>query len=391
VLHSAQMVTLHGVVTGSNLIASGAAGDAERRDEESRPRSDRPDVALDHQPGGSRPDQIPLTVRAIRPRDVIAVAGLKPLYRFHQPDLQLMAYGPLRWGARSAAPFFGARKPAFVARAGDRVVGFAQFAATPPDQRWVLLALGGSLGVYDVEPVWEELLAYAVRNAGLRGVKRLVARIPADLPVGRVLQRRSWHPFATETIYLARDPRPRGGAGRLRRQTQVDTWGVHQLYGSIAPKPVQEAEALTSHRWDVDAAPRQRGVSATAWVADEGHDIFAYIGVRSRGGTHLLDVLIRPEARAELPALLDEAIARLPNRRQRVFCALRGYQSELGAAFEQCGFDRALDQDVLLRYTTATIPAPAHEAFPFHLEVREKLPQRVPTFLQRQFDDGSSG
>ncbi|HEU5434086.1 MAG TPA: hypothetical protein VFU81_20620 [Thermomicrobiales bacterium] len=389
-LHSAQMVTQYGVVTGSNLIASGAAGDAERREEESRPRSDPSATEFGDRAGEPRSDRIPLTVRAIRPRDVVAVARLKPLYRFHQPDLQLMAYGPLRWGARSAAPFVGSRKPAFVALAGDRVVGFAQFAAMPPDQRWVMLALGGSLGVYDVEPVWEELLAYAVRNAGLRGVKRLVARIPADLPVGRVLQRRGWHPFATETIYLARDPRPRGGAGRLRRQTQIDTWGVHQLYGSIAPKPVQEAEALTSHRWDVDATPRQRGVNAMAWVADEGNDIFAYIGVRSRGGTHLLDVLIRPEARAALPALLDEAIARLPNRR-RVICAVRGYQSELGAAFEQCGFDRVLDQDVLLRYTTATIPAPAHEAFPFHLEVREKLPQRVPTFLQRRLDDGSPG
>jgi hypothetical protein len=81
----------------------------------------------------------------------------------------------------------------------------------------------------------------------------------------------------------------------------------------------------------------------------------------------------------------------LPNRPRRVLCALRGYQSELGAALEECGFDPALEQDVLLRYTTATVRAPAHEAFPFHVEVREKLPQRVPTFLQRRFDDGSSG
>jgi hypothetical protein len=385
------MVTLLSVVTGSNLIASSAAGDAERRDDESRPRPEQSAAEFADHAAGPRPDQIPLTVRAIRPRDVIAVARLKPLYRLHQPDLQLMDYGPLRWGVRSAAPLVGGRKPAFVARAGDRVVGFAQFAALPPDQRWVLLALGGSLGVYDVEPVWEELLAYAVRNAGLRGVKRLVARIPAELPVGRVLQRRGWHPFASETIYLARDPRPRGASGRLRRQTQVDTWGVHQLYGVVAPRSVQEAEALTSHRWDVDAAPRQRGVGATAWVADEGHDIVAYIGARWRGGTHVLDVLIRPERRELLPALLDEAIARLPNRPRRVLCALRGYQSELGAALEECGFDPALEQDVLLRYTTATVRAPAHEAFPFHVEVREKLPQRVPTFLQRRFDDGSSG
>ncbi|HET7093019.1 MAG TPA: hypothetical protein VFI22_06070, partial [Thermomicrobiales bacterium] len=88
-------------MTGSNLIASSAAGDAERRDDESRLR---PDAGFDERSTGSRPDHIPLTVRAIRPRDVIAVAGLQPLYRLHQPDLPLMAYGPLRWGARAAAP-----------------------------------------------------------------------------------------------------------------------------------------------------------------------------------------------------------------------------------------------------------------------------------------------
>ncbi len=384
------MVTLTGVVTGSNLIGSSAAGEAERRDDEERLRPDGPASDFEARPNAPQPDSIPLAVRAIRPRDVVPVARLKPLYRFHQPDLQIMAYGPLRWGVRAAAPMIGGRTPAFVARSGDRLVGFAQFAAAPPDQRWVLLALGGTLGVYDVEPVWEELLAYAVRNAGLRGVKRLVARVPVDLPVGRVLQRRGWHPFANETIYQARDPRQRGGSGRLRRQTQADTWGVHQLYCLIAPRAVQEAEALTSHRWDIDAAPRPRGVTTSAWVADEGHDIVAYIGARSRGGTHLLDILIRPDRRDALPGLLDDAIARLPNRPHRVVCALRGYQAELGSVFEQRGFDRALEQDVLLRYTTATVRAPAHEGFPFHVEVREKMPQRVPTFLQRHLGDESS-
>jgi hypothetical protein len=390
VLHSAQMVTFIGAVTGFNLIAASASGDAERRDDEGRSRLDRQAADFESRPNEPGPDPIPLAVRALRPRDVIAAANLKPLYRLHQPDLQLLAYGPIRWGARAAAPFLGARRPAFVARSGDRMVGFAQFAAAPPDQRWVMLALGGSLGVYDVEPVWEALLAYAVRNAGLRGVKRLVARIPVELPVGRVLQERGWHPYASETIYQARDPRPSGETGRLRRQTPVDAWAIHQLYGATAPRPVQEAEALTSQRWEIDA-PRPRGVNAAAWVADEGHNIVAYIGARSRGDAHVLDVMVRPERRELLPALLDEAVGRLPNRPRRVYCALRGYQSELGAALGAVGFAPVVEQDVLVRYTTASVRAPAHEAFPFHVEVREKLPQRVPTFLQRQFDDGSSG
>ena len=84
-------------------------------------------------------------------------------------------------------------------------------------------------------------------------------------------------------------------------------------------------------------------------------------------------VLVRdPRPRAEAPPL------------RRVLVALRGYASELGPVLTDRGFAPALDQDLHLRYTTANVRVPAAETFPMTLEVRERLPQRVPTFMQGQ-------
>ena len=109
----------------------------------------------------------------------------------------------------------------------------------------------------------------------------------------------------------------------------------------------------------------------------------AHVALLSRGGLHQLEIMIRPEHRAALPEVIDDALAALPGRSaDRIYCAVRSYQSEIASALETCGFAPLLDQDVLLRYTTANVRLPAGETVPFHVEVRDKLPQRVPTFLR---------
>jgi hypothetical protein len=74
----------------------------------------------------------------------------------------------------------------------------------------------------------------------------------------------------------------------------------------------------------------------------------------------------------------------------RIFCAVRGYQAELVTSLEERGFRPGVEQDLLIKYTTATIRLPVVEAVPFQLEVGEKIPQRVPTFLQGRSGDGAA-
>ena len=372
VLDCAQMGSLHRVA-----IAHTSA-DASAHDAPTPAAPAAPDRT------GSDHTALNLSVRPVGLRDVPTVASFRPMQRFHLPDAQVLGYRLEIEDAKAGLPFLRGHRPAFVARSGDRAVGVAQFLALPPDQRWVLLGLGTSTGVYDSDPVIEALLGYAVRSAGLRGVKRLFARVPVGTPEAAALRLSGWHPYAQETVYQARGLPRRRSASPMRPQQRVDTWGVHQLYCAVTPREVQEAEALTSHRWDFANAPQRRGLRSRAWVADENHDIVAYAASTSRGGTHLIDLMVHTERRELAPDALDHAVANLPGPVRRVLVALRGYASELGPVLTDRGFAPALDQDLHLRYTTANVRVPAAETFPMTLEVRERLPQRVPTFMQGQ-------
>lgn len=344
------------------------------------------------EPSASPPSILPLEVRNVRWRDGASLRRLDLLHRLNQPESHLGSLSVLRSGLRASLPGGWGRRPTFVASAGDRLVGYAQFHAIGPDRRWIAVALGASVGVFDADPVWEAMLLHAARGAGLRGVKRLYARVPHGVPIGGVLRRLAWSPYAAETIFAAHDL---GGTVRgrgLRPQTAADTWAIHQLYNAAVPRTVQDAEAYTSHRWDLVATRGGPGVTVAGWLIEDGHRVTGYARTASRAGVHVLDLFYDPERRDVLDDLIVGALASLPDRpARRVYCAVRGYQAEAATALEERGFVPTLEQDLLVRYTTATVRSPASEAVSFHVEVRDKLPQRVPSFLHGRPGDGTTG
>lgn len=139
----------------------------------------------------------------------------------------------------------------FVACVEEKIVGFVHFQPVYQDQRWHAVALGTETGVYDASPVEDELLRHAVTAAGLRGVKRLYARIQSGTDLVNSFERVGFAPFATETIFVAETYISEGRSAPIRAQDTTDTWAIHQLYNATAPRQVQYAEALTSHRWDL--------------------------------------------------------------------------------------------------------------------------------------------
>jgi hypothetical protein len=338
------------------------------------------------------PSILPLDVRPVRVRDLAQLRRLDALYRLNQPDAQLSPYSALRAAVGASLPGGRGRRPAFAACAGERLVGFAHFQQEAPDQRWVALALGASVGVFDADPVWEALMTHAVRAAGLRGVKRLYARLPEAVPAGSVLRRLAWSPYAAETIFAAHDVGWARPVATLRPQDASDTWAIHQLYAAAVPRPVQDAEAFTSQTWDL--RPRRGGADGTTvagWLVQDGHHLVGYARTASRGGVHVLGLVYHPERANVLDDLLRGALAALPDRpARRVYCAVRGYQAEAATALEERGFAPILEQELLVKYTTATVRLPAFETVPFHVDVRDKLPQRVPSFLHGRPRDGSA-
>lgn len=352
----------------------------------------RTDTGWDH--GANRASPIlPLTVRRVRLLDVADLRSLDLLFRLNLPDSQLKSYSAFRAGARAAMPGMRGRRPAFVARAGDRLVGFIQFRPKEPDDRWVVLAVGTAVGVYESDPVIEAMLEHGVRSAGLRGVKRLFASVPKTYALSEAFRRQAWTPYATEWVFSGPSKRAHGGgAVRLRPQQQVDTWAIHQLYNAAVPKPVQDAEALTSHHWDLRAAAPPMGArEITGWLIEDGHLVIGYARITESSRACVVEFVYHPERIDILPDLVEGALDEIrPMSGRRNYCAVRGYQAELATALGDRGFDVMLEQDLMIKYTTATVRLPVIETVPFQLEVGEKIPQRVPTFLQGRSGDGAA-
>jgi hypothetical protein len=334
-----------------------------------------------------------LVVRSARVTDIVRLVRVPTVLRLHEPEINLGR--PYRPGRSVASPLLhwrSSRPRLFVAFAGDRLVGFAHWQPVPPDRRWQLISLGSATGVYDAAPVWEELIRHATTAAGLRGVKRLYARVPIGSPVMEPVRRVGFAAYASETVFLAQQLHSAPAMLPLRSQEQTDTWAIHQLYNSAVPKQVQFAEAWTSHRWDVRTGGSAGKIVTRGWLAEEGHQLLGYVRVTSHGATHVMDLIYSPDHHQIVPDLLDGVIARLRGltRVGRVYCALRGYQAEAVSALAERGFDPVVEQDLHVKYTTANARVPQLETVTFHAEVVERLPKRVPSFLHGKPGDGTA-
>jgi hypothetical protein len=293
---------------------------------------------------------------------------------------------------QAALPIVRRDRPTFVATADGQPVGFVRFSPRRPDGRWIVAAISASTGVYSPEPVWEALLAHGVRAAGLRGVRRLFARVPVGDPLLEIMRACGWVAFARETLFRADRLTPLSRTrGDVRLQEPADTWAIHQLYSSSAPRPVQEIEALTSHVWHMEQ-PRQsrRGVRKTGWLLHDAGQLAAYARFSSGFRAATLDVVVGSGQRSHFGALLDGIIMAPHRGRSRpIFCALRGYDLDLRDELTGRGFAEVGEQELLIRYTTATARTPAIEPVHFPVELRPAMPRRVPTFLEGQPTDGT--
>ncbi|CAA9550752.1 MAG: hypothetical protein AVDCRST_MAG88-753, partial [uncultured Thermomicrobiales bacterium] len=146
-------------------------------------------------------------------------------------------------------------------------------------------------------------------------------------------------------------------------QRPDDTWALHQLYNWTAPKPVQHAEALTSHHWELPhGGPFGARGGARKWgfIVERGHELAIYCRVTRQGGRSRLEFVFEPAARALLGPTVGAILRWLaPRRGERVYCTVREFQAELATALEERGFERLGAQDLLVRYTTVSVRAPA--------------------------------
>ena len=336
-----------------------------------------------------------LSIRPVRLRDIPGLFAVSSILSLNQPEASLAAYHPAHAALSSILPGRH-RARMFVAQADEGILAFAHFVPEPPDQRWQLIALGASTGVYDVTPLWEELIERSIVAAGLRGVKRLYARAPSGSPALSAMRATGFQAYANESLFVSENARVPAAAGiKLRRQEQTDTWAIHQLYNAVTPRQVQYAEAYTSHRWDLSARrTTPSGVTVSGWLVEEAFQVVAYVRATSLGSMHALELIVHPDWMSIAGDVVDAAIAKIAAQRKvtHIYCAIRGYQQELSTALQQRGFRQFGELTLLVKYTAARALAPSTVEQPVQTEgVLERLPKpkRAPSFLLKRGDENA--
>jgi hypothetical protein len=332
-----------------------------------------------------------LRIRPFSLLDVPQLLRLPGVLRLDVPDALVYPRSGLV-SFPAALPLFRRERPTFVATADGQRVGFVRYSLRPPDGRWVISSIAASTGVYSPEPVWEALLAHGVRAAGLRGVRRLFARVPVGHPLIETMWQGGWVSYARETVFRAERLFAVSRSQRdLRLQQPGDTWAIHQLYAASVPRQIQEIEAYTSQNWHMDDSRRgQRGIRQTGWILEESGQLAAFARYTRGACAGMIDAIVPPGAEARLGALLDGVISeRWQGRARPVFFALRAYMLDMKDELAARGFQEFGEQELLIRYTTVTARTPAIDPVHFPVELRPAMPHRVPTFLEGQPTDGT--
>ena len=341
-------------------------------------------------PRDSSDFHVKLDVGRIRWADLTAMRVLRQRFFLDQPAHRLSSGQPFQAGLKQLLPLAGSRVRVFVARLERRPVGYAVFSVASTDRRWVLDGIGANLGVYEMQPVWEELVHFGAVAAGLEGTKRLYARVPAGSDLTPVVRANGFSPYANEVVLGAPAVSLNHATSRVRRQHRSDVWAIHQLYMATVPQPVQYAEALTSHHWDINPRFSPSSIQA-GWVIEEGYQIAAYMRAESRPDNHVLEFVIDPRHGELFPQLLAGALADLASMAPRqVYVATRGYQQEFVKPLLDRGFSVQLEQQLHVKYTTAMARAPVATVVNFPHEVKESSGKRVPTFLKGSSKDPAS-
>jgi hypothetical protein len=353
-------------------------------------RTHAANVVLRHQRQPDEPgSNLQIEVHRVRWRDLSSLRRIRQQIVLNQPNGHWRAADPFHAGMRQLMPFVSSADRVAVAQGSGRALGHAVFRVSPPDERWMLESIGSNTGVYEAEPIWEELLRYSIMAAGLEGAKRLYAKLPLGSSLISPARKTGFTPYATERILTATSLPVTSESASVRPQQASDVWSIHQLYMAVVPRQVQYAEALTSHHWDI-TAHRVRDERVSGWLMEDGNQIAGYVWVTTSVDRHALEFIVDPDHRSVVTELVRSVLAKLAAvPRRSMFAVVRTYQQEIIPVLGDVGFIPWLEQDVHVKYTTAPVQAPIVNGLPVTQELPEPVGKRVPTFYGTIGDPGS--
>ncbi len=199
--------------------------------------------------------------------------------------------------------------------------------------------------------VFFRLVEAFLKRAGSHHIERVFATIGARATdVTEVLRQLGFQSYAQQWVWMLAEPSVEAGSSivALRRQARHDAWAIHQLYASVTPRHVQQAELRESASWQLSRTrPWLRG-RERGWVLGDDQSLTVHMHLHTGSRGHVLHPMIAPHLRMEAAAMVRYVLSQLQDRRP-IFAVIRSYQGELRAGLEELGFMDRGEQTIFVK------------------------------------------
>ncbi len=254
----------------------------------------------------------------------------------------------------------------YVCVEGGQIYGFIEARTRSSAQQWEVVRLAAT--AHPPDEVWVKLLEYLCVAAGNKGVQKIFTRVDDDGEAISIFHKVGFYRYTREDIFVAEqpllEPAPVSVPG-LRQARSRDAFALLQLYASVTPRNVQQAEGLVAADWDphpmVGAWVRVTGLGrppsgAHSWVVERDMRVAAALRINAAEDGCQVMVLVHPEY-PDLPELLLRFAAGAAGKLNGgpLYCAVREYQGGLVGALDEIGFRQKSSQALLVKHTVVHV------------------------------------
>jgi hypothetical protein len=251
----------------------------------------------------------------------------------------------------------------------SRSLGLAQMRRQPRRPEHVIMFLAPSLASGNgTHAIWQRLLTYLCVQAGEQGGQRLYAGLPTEGEEYQIFRHVGFTAYAQEHVYeLSRAPTGLDQVMPLpmRRQRNDDSWGLQQLYATVTPRAVQNAEGSAQSQWELSRRARWLYPYRQGFIWESRDEILAALQIRSSRAGHWLRMLLHPDVLDQADSLVAGALSHVrlvPG--QKVYCAVRTYEAGVPAALTAHGFQLVGSQTLTVKHTTVWAREPVFQTVP---------------------------
>lgn len=206
--------------------------------------------------------------------------------------------------------------------------------------------------------IWSKLLTHLTVLGVQRGITRIYARATEDAETEDILHQSGFSEVTREEIFvLVNRPSPVVASRGLHRLEPQDAQPLINLYREVVPLLVQQAEGESPH-WAASRAHSFGPFWVTKeYVWSEKSRANAYIGLCETEKGYWLEVVVRPEFRAEILPLIKHVLSLTEcTEITPVYCQVPNYGVGVGWVLRALGFESYARQVMLVEHTMVRVP-----------------------------------